>query len=605
MKEQVGHVVVCGLQELGLRVLEELDRLGEPVVVLARQPEPRYVSVATQLGATIVEGDPADPAALRACGIPGARAVVFTADGDVANIHGALAAVALDPGIHVVLRAFDEEFGRSVETLIPGSVALSASSLAAPGFVSALVDAETDRRLDMLGRDLALRSADPDDPAVLAVLADETQRPVALFPGATPRPETDDPDDAAALLARRRLCIVDASGDPARTVVARRGSRVPRIRTPRPSIVRRIDRRFWVLATVIVVLILLAAAYFQARHQDIGVVDAIYQAFASILGNADPSSLTTQDLKFFAIGLAIVGAIVLAAFYGLVVDVLMKTRVSNILGPHVGDARDHVIIVGFGSLGYRVGVALRERGIGVVAADAQPDPRFAAAARQHDIALLASDARGPDMLRTLRVEHARALLAATDDDAANLAIALRARAMRPDLRVTVRLFDPDLAARLETAFGGFESRSIHALAAPAFAAAAVGRQVLATIPVGTARVLIVARVPIEEGAPADGSTVGVEESRASSVELGGCRVLAIIDGQSVRWKPASTERLKAGQEVLIVATRRGLAATVRRGRAGHHDEPHASAPPGRVPHLPSLARIGDAVRGLFARLTRQ
>ena len=88
--------------------------------------------------------------------------VVFTADGDIANIHGALAAVALDPGLHVVLRAFDEEFGRSVEALIPGAVALSASSLAAPGFVSALVDDETDRRLDMLGRDLALRNADPD-----------------------------------------------------------------------------------------------------------------------------------------------------------------------------------------------------------------------------------------------------------------------------------------------------------------------------------------------------------------------------------------------------------------------------------------------------------
>jgi Trk K+ transport system NAD-binding subunit len=206
------------------------------------------------------------------------------------------------------------------------------------------------------------------------------------------------------------------------------------------------------------------------------------------------------------------------------------------------------------------------------------------------------------MLRNLRVEHARALLAATDDDAANLAIALRARAMRPDLRITVRLFDPDLATRLETAFGGFESRSIHALAAPAFAAAAVGRQVLATIPVGTARVLIVARVPIEEGAPADGSMVSVEESQASSVELGGCRVLAIIDGGTVRWKPGASERIRAGQELLIVATRRGLATTFRRGRPGHDDggQVQRSAPTGR--RLPTLADLRDAVRSLWTRV---
>jgi Trk K+ transport system NAD-binding subunit len=605
MKELRGHVVVCGLEELGLRVLEELDRLGERVVVLAHEPDARHATIARRLGATICEGDPADPEALRTCGIPGANAVVFTADGDIANIHGALAAVALDPAIHVVLRAFDEEFGRSVETLIPGAVALSASSLAAPGFVSALIDDETDRRLDMLGRDLALRNADPDDPEVLAVLADETLRPVELFPAAPAR--AGDPTDPAARAARRRLCIVDASGDAARVVEPRRPNRPPRIPVPHPSMLRRIDRRFWVLTAAILALIVAASAVFQLRISDIGIADAIYQAFEGVLGNVDPDALGTPDLKFFAIGLAVVGAVFLAAFTGLVVDVLMKARVSSILGPHVGDARDHVIVVGFGSLGYRVAMALRARDIRVVAADSEPDPRFAGSAREQGIALVASDARSADMLRTLRVGEARALLVATDDDAANLATALRARTMRPDLRIAVRLFDPDLALRLETAFGAFESRSIHALAAPAFAAAAVGRQVLATIPVGTSRVLIAARVPIEEGARVDGSTVAVEEGAASSVERGGCRVLAIVGGDEVHWKPPAGQRIRAGQELLIVATRRGLATTVQRGRVAVPDR--SPVRPSRrqvVRHsiVASIQGLGDRVRGLFRAIGR-
>ncbi len=268
---------------------------------------------------------------------------------------------------------------------------------------------------------------------------------------------------------------------------------------PGPSAIRRVDRRFWVLATVIVVLILAAAAFFQLRRDDIGIVDAIYEAFASILGNADPSSLTTQDLKFFAIGLAIVGAIVLAAFYGLVVDVLMKTRVSSILGPHVGDAHDHVIVVGFGSLGYRVATALRERGIRVVAADSAPGRPV----RRRAHASGASRSWPP--MPTARTCSGRCASGRPGHCWPRPTTTPRTWPPRsghapcgPDLRITVRLFDPDLAARLETAFGGFESRSIHALAAPAFAAAAVGRQVLATIPVGTSRVLVAARVPIEE-----------------------------------------------------------------------------------------------------------
>ncbi len=294
MSELQGHVVVCGLEELGLRVLEELDRLGEQVVVLAHEPEPRHVAVATQLGVAIVQGDAADPEALRACGIGRARAVVFTADGDIANIHGALAAVALDPGIHVVLRAFDEEFGRSVETLIPGAVALSASSLAAPGFVSALVDDETDRRLDMLGRDLALRNADPDDPGRHRG-AGRRDPPAG---GAVPA--LGGAVKWAPTMPRPRLTAARACASWMPRVIRRASSRPgdraasPASRRPHPSSIRRVDRRFWVLADVIVVLLLAAAAFFQLQRRDIGIVDAIYQAFASILGNADPSSLTTR-----------------------------------------------------------------------------------------------------------------------------------------------------------------------------------------------------------------------------------------------------------------------------------------------------------------------
>jgi hypothetical protein len=159
---------------------------------------------------------------------------------------------------------------------------------------------------------------------------------------------------------------------------------------------------------------------------------------------------------------------------------------------------------------------------------------------------------------------------------------------------------------LETAFGAFESRSIYALAAPAFAAAAVGRQVLATIPVGTARVLIVARVPIEDGAPADGSSVAVEESSASSVELGGCRILAVVDHDTVSWKPPADQRITAGQELLVVATRRGLATTLRRGRVAAVD---AAAPKGVRSQLGAtglarmLSDLGGRLRGVWRQVS--
>jgi hypothetical protein len=52
-----GHVVLCGLNELGYRTLEELVRLGEDVVAIVRSPGEELARGARDLGATLVVGN--------------------------------------------------------------------------------------------------------------------------------------------------------------------------------------------------------------------------------------------------------------------------------------------------------------------------------------------------------------------------------------------------------------------------------------------------------------------------------------------------------------------------------------------------------------------
>ena len=68
-----GHVVLCGLNELGYRTLEELVRLGEHVVVVVRSPAEELARGARELGATLVRGSYRDQAVLRAAGVPVSR----------------------------------------------------------------------------------------------------------------------------------------------------------------------------------------------------------------------------------------------------------------------------------------------------------------------------------------------------------------------------------------------------------------------------------------------------------------------------------------------------------------------------------------------------
>ena len=130
----------------------------------------------------------------------------------------------------------------------------------------------------------------------------------------------------------------------------------------------------------------------------------------------------------------------------------------------------------------------------------------------------------------------------------NLETALNVQSLAPQVRVVLRLFDPDLAARVERAFGIQISRSPSALAAPAFAAAAAGEHVLATIAVG-AEVLAVARLRIEPGCRAAGRTVAELEAAARS------RVLLLDDGGEPRWRPDGRTPLDGGAEVVAVVPR--------------------------------------------------
>jgi Trk K+ transport system NAD-binding subunit len=548
-----GQVILCGLEGLSIRTLEELDRLGERVVAIAPpDATSRYRELAAGIATRVIDGDPRDPAVLRDAGIERASALVLSANDDVGNIHVALTATALRPDLHVVIRTFDEEFGRRVEGLVPGSVALSASALAAPGFVSAILDERDERVIAVAGRAFRLTAADPGDPRVAVTLIDERVSPEVVLP------------DPATLIPGPLPALVETDGPllPA----ARRSASLRRPRVGLRGVLRRVDRRFWVLGTVLAAITIGAALVFELAR-GISPVDALLTTVGGFFGAVNSNVADSEGLKLFAILLTLVGAAALAVFYGLIADVVLSARMRDVLGPRASDARDHVIVVGLGTIGFRIARALVDAGVSVVAAEQRADGRFVEDARELGIPVVIGDAGQPGLLRALGVERARAIAVATDSDAANLATALHARGLRDDLRIVVRLFDPELAQQLERALGAYQARSVSTLAAPAFAAAAIDREVIATIPVGHRRVVVIARVPVAAGSPADGSTIGAEAAAAAAVPKGGARILAVGRGDDLEWRPAADRPVVAGDELILVAPRRSLAIALGRGTA--------------------------------------
>jgi len=133
---------------------------------------------------------------------------------------------------------------------------------------------------------------------------------------------------------------------------------------------------------------------------------------------------------------------------------------------------DHVVVCGAGRVGYRVTQQLRALGRDVVVIEKREDAAFVQVLRDMKVPVLIDDTRSPGCLPRVHAHRATAIVCATDDDLANLNVALDARRLNPDIRLVIRLFDDDLVAKVRDTFRA-EALSSSAVAAPAMAFSAL------------------------------------------------------------------------------------------------------------------------------------
>jgi Trk K+ transport system NAD-binding subunit len=178
------------------------------------------------------------------------------------------------------------------------------------------------------------------------------------------------------------------------------------------------------------------------------------------------------------------------------------------------------------------------------------------------IPVVIGDSSNEETLRSAGVQRCQSVLALTDGDITNLESAMVVRDLNPEARITMRMFDHDLAQRVERRLGLGHSRSVSMLVAPAIAAAVANRRSQVTVPAGR-RVLLLTEVTVERGSVAAGLRLG------ELGEPGGLLILARRDGTTWDWSPTTGKALKPGDRIAVAGTRSGLARLLLATRAHH------------------------------------
>lgn len=565
-------LVICGDNPLAYRLAVELvDQAGAELTVIVKSSAANHAPRIGELpGVRLVEADELRGEAFRAAGLDRAHALALVHQDDVGNIHAALRVQEINPEIRLVIRFFNMSLGYRIRELFLDAVVLSDAATAAPMFVAAALGEVAPSHARLPGRPgrtayVARRSDVPAERVVCGLADTRGPQPRRL-------PEDNEADLVLAL----------AEGAPPVQPAVRRRRRRRRRRALWDRARAIASRRLAVAAIGLGVLLGLGTALF-AEIVGYSWADAVYLAVLDAAGAAQPDFHLGVPERVIQSLITIVGIAFIPVMTAAVVDAVVSAQLANVQGRPKA-VRDHVVVVGLGNVGSRVIEQLHDLGVSVVGVEVQERTRGLPRARRLGLPVVIGDASREETLREARLDSARALVAVTNNDVTNLEAALHGKAMRADLRIALRLFDDDLAQRVQESFGIATSRSVSFLAAPAFAAAMMHRQVLATIPVGRS-VLLIAEVPIRGG-----QLVGARLELASVP--GRARVFALQRHGSDRLElpPPSAYRLARGDRLVVVATRRGLTTLLDQAQS----QPVRADPVAPTPSSPAGTEVREA-----------
>jgi voltage-gated potassium channel len=225
--------------------------------------------------------------------------------------------------------------------------------------------------------------------------------------------------------------------------------------------------------------------------------------------------------------------------------------------------RNHVIVLGAGHVGLRVIRQLVALGFEVVAIDRNLDAEKEAELTALDVPTVVGDGRIQATLEQAGLRHARALVVCTADDQINVEVTMRARDLRDDLRIVVRMWDDTYARQLNRFMNVEAVLSASDLAAPAFAGAAIGIEVTQTVKVHGVDYSMI-RLHVAAGSFMDGETIGVLQKK-NDMDI----VLHSRDGD-VEVHPEGEIRVAGGDTLVLFAKHSQITSIVARnqGRRG-------------------------------------
>src|SRR5438270_3145467 len=473
-------MIVVGGGAIALSTAQELCALqGHRVVVLWRK-DPDLARAVESIGAVFITATRPDSGeGLDRAGVRHAVTILALSPDDHLNLHAALLARDLNPGIRIVLRQFNRTLAHKIEQNLPNCSVLSLAWHSAATYAAAAIDPSCFR---------GLQFPEPDGPLTgfaTRVVADcgldgdtvaQAEKVLGVriiaVDGATEFSSDSVLAGEAELVVYGEIATLQGSARSqsmplARSEIGRRLWSLLRRRRDHPPRLNPILIR---LAVATLAVFLVGTWYFHAVFGGTW-LDAVYFVIATMTttGYGDVTPDRSHPVDIIAAMLLMLSGITLTGlFIAFGASLLTRVHWVTMQGLRPVHRRGHVVVCGAGSIGSGVIDLLLDLAKRLVVVELNPDSTIVERAREQHFDLLTGDASRDTTLDLCNLGSAHVLIALTNVDTLNLEIALGARARNPTMPIVLRIAEASFAQSIARHFEFETTFSAAALAAPAF-----------------------------------------------------------------------------------------------------------------------------------------
>ncbi len=322
------------------------------------------------------------------------------------------------------------------------------------------------------------------------------------------------------------------------------------------------------IAVILVLSVLALGAVGYMLIERLSFVDALYTTIDMMATVGNVVQPLTEAGRLFTVVVIVLGVGSLLYTFGAGMEFMIEGHFSEAIRRHfvenkIAALRNHYIVCSFGRVGSQIAEAFAAAHLPFVVIDEQESNIRCCIARTY--LALQGDATNDDLLREAGVQHAKCLLAATDNDAHNISITPSARHLNRELFIVARANHIETEAKLKLA-GADRVLSPYTIAGYRMANLAIQPDVIEffdTLTRDSSLELAVEEVVVSMASPLIGKTVAEAQNTLSY----GTVLVALKRPGGLMPSSRLEARIGAGDTVIVVGTPEQLAAFLQKNNA--------------------------------------